>query len=533
MALKIVLVNVPPLGVIEPWYDAPDFPRGSLACLAAFLLKNSPHEVKCIDAKYDRLSFEQTIEEILSFQPDIVGYTAFTNEIKPCAYVAARIKLVNPNIYNLIGGAHFTALPDKTLMEFPSFDGGIAGDGEESLLDFCNTYEAGADFSQVKGLVYRADGDIIMNAARPRLLDLNELPMPAWDLFRPAKHYWIQSTRGCPFNCHFCMNHNGRVARKRSVERTIEEMRFLIERFQPEWIRFGDELFSVDLERTALLLDEIAATGLGKRVKWDVQTHVKYVNKDLFRKFRLANVEQVDMGVESGDDAILKNMGKGTNLKMIKEAFRLAREEGVKTGSLLLIGQPNETRKTMLKTINLAVEINSNIPMFGIMVPFPGTEIARMAAKNEGGYSKLSTNWDDYRKQIGSAVEFGGITRSDIEILQFWGYLKVFIWNLRFIDLFKFLWKYKTEGFNVLKKILIRPKNLSELFNNIPKDYQQLLESQYHASYEDMIYSKEQFEVVQKNELRRTKLIKPELLKEQMPEREVKADEKAELTINI
>ena len=443
--LRIALVNAPPLGVIEPWYDAPDFPRSSLASLAAYMRQYNGYAIKVIDAKFDRLSFDQTIAQILLFKPDIVGFTAFTNEIKPCAYVAAKIKQANPNIYTLVGGAHFTALPDRTLLEFPSFDGGISGDGEESLLEFCKAFKDGKPYKGLLGLVYRENGQVIMNGARPRNLDVESLPMPAWDLFKPAKHYWMQTSWGCPFKCSFCMNHNGRVARNRSVEKTIAEMEYLIENYHPEWIRFGDELFTVDMQRTADLLDAMVERNIGHRVKWEIQTHVKYVNRELLKKFKAANVMQFDMGVESGDSEILKHMGKATNLDGIKSAFKMAHEEGIQTGSLLLVGQPNETVKTMLKTIDLAVQINSSIPMFGIMVPFPGTEVAKMAAKNEGGYSNLSNNWDEYRKQIGGSVEFAGISRTQIEVLQFWGYLKVFIWNLRFIDLFKFILKYKIK----------------------------------------------------------------------------------------
>ncbi|MBL7777668.1 MAG: radical SAM protein [Chitinophagales bacterium] len=514
---RVALVNVPPLGIIEPWYDAPEFPRGSLACLAAYLRKHSDFEILVVDAKFDRLSFNQTIEKIVKFDPNVCGFTAFTNEIKPCAYVAAKIKLALPKTTTLVGGAHLTALPDRTLMEFPSFDAGITGDGEITLLEFCNAVKNSNDFDEIEGVIFRKSGRIIINKPRARILDLDSLPMPAWDLFRPANHYWIQAQRGCPFKCHFCMNHNGRVARKNSVERTIEEMEFLIDSFEPEWIRFGDELFTVDMQRTAELLGAIAERGIGRKVKWDVQTHVKYVSRDLFKRFKAANVTQVDMGVESGDNDILKHMGKATNLDLIANAFKMAHEEGVTTGSLLLIGQPNETKKTIKKTIDLAVKINSNIPMYGIMVPFPGTEIARMAAKEEGGYRNLSTNWDEYRKQIGGAVEFAGIKRNEIELLQFWGYLKVFIWNFRFFDLSKFIWKYRTEGFNVLKKVLMQTNRLTDLFENMPKDYEQMLASDYKASYNDMIYSKEQFDVIQSNEMKRANKLMPKLIKSQQP----------------
>ncbi|GIT31455.1 MAG: hypothetical protein Ct9H300mP1_35010 [Planctomycetaceae bacterium] len=91
----------------------------------------------------------------------------------------------------------------------------------------------GDDLSQVAGLVYRPDTNdtdrLVQTAPRPRLLDQELLPLPAWDLFPPMKSYWLQTIRGCPFNCVFCMNHNGRIARSRSVKNVIEEVRWLVE----------------------------------------------------------------------------------------------------------------------------------------------------------------------------------------------------------------------------------------------------------------------------------------------------------------
>ena len=76
-----------------------------------------------------------------------------------------------------------------------------------------------------------------------------------------------------------------------------------------------------------------------------------------------------------------------------------------------------------------------------------------MAARGLAGYRLLTTDWDDYNKQIGGALAFAGLSRTQIEILQLWAYLKVFIWNLRFLDLAKFAWEWRGGGWSVVKKI--------------------------------------------------------------------------------
>lgn len=84
------------------------------------------------------------------------------------------------------------------------------------------------------------------------------------------------------------------------------------------------------------------------------------------------------------------------------------------------------------------------------MVPYPGTEVARLTAKGEGGYRIVSTNWDDYNKQFGGALEFAGMSRSQVEFFQIYSYLKVCLNNQRYKDLAKFCWTYGRGGFSVI-----------------------------------------------------------------------------------
>jgi anaerobic magnesium-protoporphyrin IX monomethyl ester cyclase len=517
---RIVLVNAPPLGILEPWYDVPDFPRGALANLAAYLRANGINNILCIDAKLSQLNFDQTINKILEFRPTHVGFTAFTNEIKPCAYIAAKVKQIDPSILTIVGGAHVSAIPEATLREFLGFDVVVVGDGEETLLEIIT----GAEFSVIKGVTYRSYGVIKRNPERDRILDQDNLPMPAWDMLPVGRHYWLQTAKGCPFKCVFCMNHNGRVVRKNSVEKAMDEIQFVIDNYHPEWIRFGDELFTADRGRTISFLEQWIERGFHQKVKWDLQTHVKYVDREMLRLFKKANITQLDMGVESGDSVILKSMGKATNEEMILRAFKMAHEEGIKTGSLLLLGQPNETIKSMQNTIRLAVKINSSIPMIGIMMPLPGTEVAKLAAKKQGGYSRISFDWDEYSKNVGVAVEFTNFSRKQIERVQFWGFVKVFVINFRILELIQFVWKYRVEGWGNFKKMIWGASQKENLFTQKPLDYDSILQEGEKPTAEDMYESKEVFDAIQQNEMRRTNKLRPDLIKEQMPVKLEKID---------
>ncbi len=511
--MKILLVNPPVINVLEPWFDEPNFVRTSLAFLAGYLREYSNFHVVCLDAKFERLNFEQTLNKIISEKPDLVGFTAFTNEVKPSAYLAAKIKQQLPYTNTVLGGAHITALPVQTMREFPSIDIGVFGEGEETFLELCKHISSEKSLHGLEGIVFRKDNEIVKNPERPRILNQDSIPMPAWDLMPASEMYYIQTIRGCPFNCIFCMNHNGKVARKRSLQLVIDEMNYLIKRGAKQ-ISFGDELFSVDMKRTHELLDLMIHNKIGERVKWDIQTHVSYVDDELLAKMKKANIYRCEMGVESGDEEALKRMGKATNEEIILKAFRLARKHNITTGSFLLIGQPNETLSTIWKTIKMGIKINPHEPMIGTMVPYPGTEVSKMAAKGEGGYRLVSFDWDNYGKQINGSLEFTNLSLRTIKFMQMVGYTLIFLANFRFIDFAKFFWNYRIAAINLFTDTFFGQKQSK---SHKPDDYEKTINSHSQISFNEMLEARAYWKKVQSDEIKRAKKHKPELLHEQTP----------------
>ena len=504
---RVVLVNPPPLAIVEPWYDRPDWGRIALAYLAGWLRRKPEVEVFVVDAKLERLDFEQVRSRIAELAADVVGLTAFTNEVKPAAYMAALVKDVLPQAVTVIGGVHVTALPLQTLEEFASFDVAVIGEGERTFEELCAAIHSGGDLGEVPGLVYRpgdeATDELVQTLPRPRMLDQDLLPLPAWDLFPSMRSFWLQTIRGCPFNCVFCMNHNGRIARSRSVANVVEEIRWLVEEHGARELRFGDELFTVDMQRSRELMQALVDSGLGARIRWDCQTHVRFVDEELLRLMKQAGCYRVELGIETGDEEKLKTLGKGTNLKMIVAAAEAARRAELPFGTFFIIGQPDETPASIRRTVDLAVQMNPDLPVIGLMCPYPGTEVARLAAVGEGGYRLVTTDWDEYNKQIGGAMEFAGLTRNQLEWIQVRAYLAVYLKNWRFWSLLKFAWHYRSGAWQVLKKALLR-RSMNEALRR-PADYDARLAGGRQATPEDVVVSRVDWEEVQKRELVRAK----------------------------
>jgi radical SAM superfamily enzyme YgiQ (UPF0313 family) len=455
----VVLVNPPPFQVLEPDYDTPAFGRMGLAYLAGYLRQFEGFDVRIVDAKLERLTFEETVRRTLAAKPNVVGIGAFTCEIKPAAYVAQLVKAANPAVTTVIGGVHITAVPEHTLHEFPQFDIGVHGEGEVTFYELCEALRRGVavdELRHVPGLVLRTSSGIAATTSRDRIADQDSIPFPAWELMPRADEYILMTQRGCPFNCLFCMNPNGRTARPRSVQNFMDELMMILDRFRPKDIRFGDELFSVNMDRCHELLDAMIAAGVQHRTKWTAQTHVHFVDYPLLKKMKEAGSWRIGMGIETGDTEMLKKTGKGSTPEMILKAGAAAKQAELPIETYFILGHPNETLASMKRTIDLAVTLNPETPIFGVMVPFPGTEIGRLAAAGEGGYRLRSTNWDDYDKQLGGALEFADLTRNQIERLQIWAYTRVFLANGRYVDFLKFCWRYRKAGMSLVTKILLR-----------------------------------------------------------------------------
>ncbi len=452
--LRVLLVNPPPWKVVEPWYDEPAFPRQAIAYLAGYLRQFGVFDVRVIDAKLERIGFAEVTKRALELESDVVGITAFTHEIKPAAHLAGLIKKGRPQTITVIGGVHVTALPVATLREFSSFDIGCRGEGEITFYELCTAIHQQVSYATVPGLVYRKGQTIVLSPERMKSLDLDSMPFPANDLFPEAKEYFVMSQRGCPFRCTFCMNPNGRVPRQRSVKNVIDEIVQLMDIHKAKRLHFGDELFTVNMERTHVLLDEMIRIGVPKRTNFFITTHVNFVDYEMFKHLKAAGCTECALGIETGDEQQLRKMGKGTNLNMVKAAFDAARKARLPLNSLFIIGHPNETEDSIKETIAFATKLNPSTPVLGLMVPYPGTEVAGLAAKGAAGYRLATTDWDEFNKQIGGALEFANLSREKIEYYQIWGYLQVFLRNWRFIDLMKFVWRYRTSGFSLLSKIV-------------------------------------------------------------------------------
>jgi anaerobic magnesium-protoporphyrin IX monomethyl ester cyclase len=347
MKTRITLVNPP---YPEGSHQHPPFMPLGIGYLGAVLFKNH-FEVKVIDCQAQKISHQQFKEDIAKSKPAIVGVTCTTLTYKSALKIVKATKEALPNCITVIGGSHVTFWDDKALQEEPSLDIVIRREGEETMLELAQRVENHQPLYDLEGTTCRKGNEIVRNADRAFLEDLDSLPFPAlhmWEKLGELRKYGtipypVMTSRGCVFWCNFCtaVRMFGRRYRMRTPKNVVDELEYLHKNYRANQFTFYDDAFTVDQARTAEICDEIHRRGL--KIKWDCETRVDMVTKELLVKMREAGCIAVWFGVESGSLKQLTSMGKGFSLTQTRRAFKWAKEAGLMTVAGVILGFPGET----------------------------------------------------------------------------------------------------------------------------------------------------------------------------------------------
>jgi len=409
--MKIVLVQ-PPLTLEERYgikskSGGESIPLGLVYLAAA--VRAAGHQVSIIDAEILDLNTASTTEKILAADPAVVGFTAVTISIDNAAAVAREIKNIKPGIITLIGGHHLSTAPEETLKLYPQFDLGIIGEGENTLVELLaalaqNGLEK-SQLRQVNGLIFKSDAsdDFVITAPRARIIDLDTLPQPAFDLlpdlvkYSPPVHTvkkfpasTLVTSRGCPGQCTFCTRSvYGNILSSHSAEYMMELVLLLYHNYGIREIQFRDDNFTVFKPRLYKFCELLKAKKLD--LVWTALARVDMVEPEMFKAMKEAGCWQVWYGVESGNENILKLIKKNTTKEQIKNAINWTKKAGIDVGAFFIMGHPGETKETLQETIDFALTLKIDEFHCTLMTPLPGSEIS-------GTYSQYGTFDKDWKK---------------------------------------------------------------------------------------------------------------------------------------
>jgi radical SAM superfamily enzyme YgiQ (UPF0313 family) len=394
--MKILLINPPfeyTLQSCQPKIleEGLDFlPPLGIMYIAAYLENETNHEVQILDTQVEKLNYTEIENKIREKNPDVIGITAMTFTLIDVIKTAQIAKGINPKIKIILGGPHVIIYPDETI-SIPEIDFLVLGEGEQiikQLLDNINNHEK---LQQIRGIVFKNNGEIINTGIAEPIENLDTLPLPARNLTPYKKYFSVVSantpvttmftSRGCPYRCLFCDRPTfGKNFRARSAKSVVNEMKEC-EKMGIKEIFIYDDTFAVDRQRVLDICSEIQKENI--HIAWDIRTRVNTVDEEILSALKMAGCQRIHYGVEAGTTKILNVLRKGITLEQIESAFKLTKKFGIQTAGYFMIGSPTETREDILATIKLMKKLDPDYIHVTITTPFPATDLYQMALEQK------------------------------------------------------------------------------------------------------------------------------------------------------
>ncbi|WP_319582637.1 B12-binding domain-containing radical SAM protein [uncultured Pseudodesulfovibrio sp.] len=367
-------------------------PPVALATMAA-VCRDRGHEPLIYDFEAMKLtSATEMAELLLADEPDVVGFSCMTPRYPIAVRTAEEIKKRSPETVVVMGGVHISGDPEGSLRS-PAIDYIVVGEGEYPTVELLDALEQGLSTDDIPNVGRMIDGVPHIQPVRPFIADLDELPFPAYDLL-PLDLYLddelfidrymgVMTSRGCAWNCIFCASNTiwKRKVRFHSAKRVVDELEELVTRFGIREFYFYDDNFTVNRKRTLAICDDIIRRGLN--IRFFIALRADTTDFEVVTALKNAGCFIAWLGVESGDDEILKVIGKGVTREHIIAASDVLREVGLPFFASYIFGHPGDTEETIERTMEVARRVDANYSKFFIAIPYPGTKLHALAVERE------------------------------------------------------------------------------------------------------------------------------------------------------
>ena len=417
--MKTLLINPPQTFYKKSPSHVEQLPLGLL--YIAGVLKKEGLEVEVLDAlregdnlsrhggdTYYGLSWSDIAEKIKICKPNIVGISnPYSSQILNAIMTANIVKRVDPDIVTIMGGVHPTVAAFDLMKREKNIDICVRGEGEYAMRDLVKNYfiEKEKDIEDIPGLVYRNKGKIL-TTGEPRIIkELDNLPFPAYEMLDMERYlsedYKLKpyfpdtlrviemiTSRGCPYNCIFCSVKcvMGDRFRANSSEYVLNHIKYVIDKYRVEHMRFNDDNISLGRRRFGAILSGIIERRL--KFNWNCPNGIRAdtLDESLIKKMKKTGCNHIFIAAESGNqDVVNEIIEKNTSLSYIEVVLKLCHRIGIPADMYFILGLPGETLHNMYQTKRLGLKFllkYNTLPLFFIATPLPGTRLLEMCRQN-------------------------------------------------------------------------------------------------------------------------------------------------------
>lgn len=361
------------------------------------------------------LSNDTFIDEVERFKPDIIGISFLTAQYNRAREISSLLRERIPLALYVCGGPHASALPEESLLGL-SCDIAVVGEGELTMHEICKCLADSRTYHRVDGISYLSNGRVYHNPRRQLIGDLDIVPFTGRELLSTSFDWYLVppgvirgifyantatmiTSRGCPYSCIFCASKavSGNQFRRRSVRNVINEIQYLQQRYGVTKIWFLDDIFTFDPSWVKEFCRVLISEGL--ELIWSCQTRADALDDDLLRQMKASGCIQVELGIESGSDRMLKAISKGMCVQELRDKFVQIKRIGLRTMANFIVGIPGEDIRDIMLTYKLAKQLKPDFVEFNLCIPYPGSQLYHVA--QQAGWltkdgSNFTADWDEH-----------------------------------------------------------------------------------------------------------------------------------------
>jgi anaerobic magnesium-protoporphyrin IX monomethyl ester cyclase len=454
--------------------------------ISSYLLKKN-YKVQILDAEAELLTHEETAEKIVKINPLITVFMIYgqqpsaSTQCMPGAIKTAEIlaKKTKRSLKTIALGTHPSALPQRTLEE-SVFDFVCQGEGPKTI-DFLIQYlNNKKKINEIPGLWYFENKKIKSNKMAEMFSDLDQdLPGQSWeliDLNKYKSHNWhafhdlnsrnkyasLQTSLGCPFKCTFCCINapfQRNTIRFWSPKHIIDQIEILVEKYSIFNIKIPDEMFVLNPKQVTEICDQIIQRGYGDKLNFWAYARIDTLeDNEMLKKMIKSGFRWLALGIESGSEHVRDGVIKGRfHNKNIFEIVKKVRDLGFYVGANYIFGLPDDNKKSMQETLDLALKINSEWANFYSAMAYPGSQLYSLAKKNSWMLpdDKNGPGWIGYSQHAYESLPLKTFHLKSSEVLDFRDMaFDVYFTNSDYRNLIK-----KTFGKDTIDNVDLMTKN--------------------------------------------------------------------------
>lgn len=459
---NIDIVLIKPGSQKQLYGDLSDFKLTAIepplwAAILAGYLRNLGYSVILYDAEVENWSYEDTAQKAVEANALLVAVvvsgsnpSASTMNMTGAGEIISKAKELNPTIKTLLCGLHPSALPEKTLSE-ENTDFVSQGEGFYTIPMLIDALKAGADDFKINGLWYTKNNYVVSNPLSPLIKNLDEVPMPAWDLLPMEKyraHNWhcfdhieerqpyaiLYTSLGCPFNCTFCCINalfGKHTIRYRSLDKVLEELDFLVNTYGIKNIKIIDEMFALNEKRIVSLCDMIIERGYDLNM-W-AYARVNTVTEKMLYKMKQAGINWVAYGFESGSKRVIESVTKGYKMEQVGKVVEMTYDLDMHICANFIFGLPEDDYDSMNETLKLMLDINAEWANIYCAMAYPGSKLYEIAMEKEW---QLPASWEGYSQYAYETLPLPTNYLSGGQVLSFRDYaFQAYYTSPRYLDM--------------------------------------------------------------------------------------------------